>query len=395
MPGLSKGAHYTVGDDCHAKKADHEWNMVFSNGLWKLVDGCWGAGFVSQATGKFQPRYTEHYLFTPPRDFARDHFPLDPKCQLLSTPLSLEEFENGVLLKPGFYKHGLTLKSHNHGIIKVQGQVKISIGLGDIVKSYHHLQRNHQPEEDFNSFVINQMDRTNSVFVVVPPLPGKYVFTVYGSRYKCAQPVALLSYLLDVTSVVGDVTPFPPIATSWGPLKDFKESGLRLSDENGKNFEPIIEVQDGSFSMTLHYDKPLRLKHAIYKSNIPQQHIVFYEVHKGYLIYDIRLPEVGQYHFKIAMYQKGSEQAVVVANYLIRYFLGSKPQISKQKQLADIHVDTNSQRHENTSKGSNAVTGNSMLISQSLAKQLKHLLLSLPGRCVLSIGTSNGGKVKA
>jgi transglutaminase-like putative cysteine protease len=71
--------------------AGHAWNAVRIEGEWYLVDVTWNAGHID-ATGTFTKRYRTHYLFTPPQEFARRHFPADPRWQLMTRPLSRGDF---------------------------------------------------------------------------------------------------------------------------------------------------------------------------------------------------------------------------------------------------------------------------------------------------------------
>lgn len=78
---------YTKGDTGSKFKGRHSWNAVKINGSWYLVDCTLGAGYTN-----FR-RFNEYYFFTPPSQFVNDHFPDDPKWQLLNNPLSEDEFE--------------------------------------------------------------------------------------------------------------------------------------------------------------------------------------------------------------------------------------------------------------------------------------------------------------
>ena len=71
--------------------ASHAWNAVRIEGDWYLLDVTWNAGYIDD-TGTFFQNYRTHYLFTPPQEFVRRHFPSDPSWQLLSTPLSRGDF---------------------------------------------------------------------------------------------------------------------------------------------------------------------------------------------------------------------------------------------------------------------------------------------------------------
>lgn len=54
-------------------------------------------------------RYDDFYFLTEPSEFINSHFPDDKTWQLLTTPISMEEFEMRPLKTSAFYQFGLTL----------------------------------------------------------------------------------------------------------------------------------------------------------------------------------------------------------------------------------------------------------------------------------------------
>ena len=73
------------------EKANHAWNAVKLGGEWFLLDATWASGIAS-GEDYFMSVYGVDYFLTPPSLFIKNHFPLLPMWQLLSCPLSLEEF---------------------------------------------------------------------------------------------------------------------------------------------------------------------------------------------------------------------------------------------------------------------------------------------------------------
>jgi hypothetical protein len=59
----------------------------------------------------------EYYFMPAPSQLIYTHFPDDPAWQLLERPLTLDEFENLVPVKPAFFKHDLLLLSHTRAVI--------------------------------------------------------------------------------------------------------------------------------------------------------------------------------------------------------------------------------------------------------------------------------------
>ncbi|XP_077779636.1 kyphoscoliosis peptidase-like [Podarcis muralis] len=67
----------------------HVWSTVHLDGRWHLLDSTWGSGCVDDK-GNFTFRYSEFYFLTHPALFIEDHFPDDPRWQLLKQTLRLE-----------------------------------------------------------------------------------------------------------------------------------------------------------------------------------------------------------------------------------------------------------------------------------------------------------------
>jgi transglutaminase/protease-like cytokinesis protein 3 len=72
-------------------KTDHAWNAVFLKGKWHLIDATWASGSVND-DNKFVKKLDETYLFADPAIFIIHHFPEDKQWQLLTQPITLEQF---------------------------------------------------------------------------------------------------------------------------------------------------------------------------------------------------------------------------------------------------------------------------------------------------------------
>lgn len=71
----------------------HAWNAVRLDSSWKLIDVTWSGGFVN-AMNQYVTRFSDKYFFTDPKEFVKDHLPLDAMWQLLEKPISKDQFFN-------------------------------------------------------------------------------------------------------------------------------------------------------------------------------------------------------------------------------------------------------------------------------------------------------------
>jgi hypothetical protein len=85
VPGYVRTEYYEVGT---MGELDHAWNAVLLNGAYCLVDVTWAAGGCSSDDdGKllhFYKHFNSYYWLTPPEEFAKNHFPEDPKWVLIA-----------------------------------------------------------------------------------------------------------------------------------------------------------------------------------------------------------------------------------------------------------------------------------------------------------------------
>jgi transglutaminase/protease-like cytokinesis protein 3 len=78
-------------NDKKTGQTDHAWNAVFLNDKWHLVDPTWASGSV-RSDEKYIKKFKPEYLFADPATFVINHFPEDNQWQLLSEPITLEQF---------------------------------------------------------------------------------------------------------------------------------------------------------------------------------------------------------------------------------------------------------------------------------------------------------------
>ncbi|MBX2991388.1 MAG: hypothetical protein KF749_09475 [Bacteroidetes bacterium] len=109
ISGYGKGYGYTEREPFEGKEPNHAWNAVQIDGTWFLVDATWGSGYANDER-QYVKALDESYFLTPPEYFSFDHFPMETKWQLLSVPISLQEFEKRPVLRPSFFELGFSVE---------------------------------------------------------------------------------------------------------------------------------------------------------------------------------------------------------------------------------------------------------------------------------------------
>eukprot|EP01022_Parablepharisma_sp_SALTPOND_P028469 TRINITY_DN71007_c1_g1_i1.p1 TRINITY_DN71007_c1_g1~~TRINITY_DN71007_c1_g1_i1.p1 ORF type:complete len:787 (-),score=72.44 TRINITY_DN71007_c1_g1_i1:4092-6452(-) len=104
-----------------SEEPNHTWNAVKIAGEWKLVDAMYGAGKFGN-NGEYIKEFSEFYFCTSPHKLIRTHFPVDPKWQMLDTPLSRECANKLLPLGPVFYEAGLVKPEPDQSVVKIDGK---------------------------------------------------------------------------------------------------------------------------------------------------------------------------------------------------------------------------------------------------------------------------------
>ena len=110
---------------------DFTWNYLLIDGEYYLIDVSSGTGFFQLTL--FTRFYNDFFFGTNPEISIRHHFPKDNKWQLLSKPLSFEEFNSQAYLLYFFYLNGLKTISPDTNIIAGNGLSNIILTYDDSI----------------------------------------------------------------------------------------------------------------------------------------------------------------------------------------------------------------------------------------------------------------------
>lgn len=71
----------------------HAWCASLIDSEWYLTDPTWGAGYVQNS--KFTKKINNLFYKAKPEQLAKSHMPFDPLWQLISSPITYQEFSEG------------------------------------------------------------------------------------------------------------------------------------------------------------------------------------------------------------------------------------------------------------------------------------------------------------
>lgn len=131
---------------------NHTWNAVKLNSKWYLCDATWSSGSITLERSMFIKEFSEAYFLVDPVLFIQNHYPLDPKWNLMDHSPTLIEF----LHRPLVYKNALShaIVPHSPSVFKPtvkKGEkitfrfrsrseiekIKMEIGYGGKVNSFY------------------------------------------------------------------------------------------------------------------------------------------------------------------------------------------------------------------------------------------------------------------
>ena len=103
------------------RRVDHEWNAVRLDGDWYLLDIAW-----AQTTAK-NGMPNDYFFLTEPAEFAANHFPTDPRWQLLDATVSKAQFDRFPKLYDAYFRLGFDEKFPESGLIRASDALTLTL----------------------------------------------------------------------------------------------------------------------------------------------------------------------------------------------------------------------------------------------------------------------------
>ncbi len=102
------------------KGNNHAWNVINLQGRWYLMDVTWAAGYGSCNGGGFEKEWKEAYFLADPQHFAKNHFPQNPKWQLLQNPVKLDTYSQAPHHWYAYFDLGMQNLAPQTGVLNVR-----------------------------------------------------------------------------------------------------------------------------------------------------------------------------------------------------------------------------------------------------------------------------------
>lgn len=219
VDGFSRGAGYVAGSSL-GSEPDHAWSAVKLDGSWYVLDCTWAAGYLDAEHG-FVRKLDDYYYLTPPDHFIYDHLPQDAKWQMAANPITKEDFERLVYLRPGFFRCGLEVASHPHIEIECDGNLTVAFTGPDDALVRARVGAAQASDDVAPTFVQHDGDKlkVNASF----PHAGDYLLRLYAKKRGDQGPYDWAAdYMVKVSQAPAQAASYPQ------EMATFQESSSRL-----------------------------------------------------------------------------------------------------------------------------------------------------------------------
>jgi hypothetical protein len=237
--------------------ANHAWNIVFINNEGYFIDCSWDAGNLR---GGGSPSYTTDYLFLRPEYFIYDHFPDNPRQQLLENPLSRADFLKLPFCRPKFFEAFSDDAGGLAKILRTAGKTKLELPFTDgFIPRVEVYDETNGEKLDHRAF-IQKEDSHYEVYLSFPSAGNYRVsFLVQKQGAQTSEPCAEFG----VIASAGSTVTYPLQHTAFGPDISII-SPLEMPLQKNKKYDFRIRAE-GKRIVVLMYNQstiPLRKDQA-------------------------------------------------------------------------------------------------------------------------------------
>jgi hypothetical protein len=259
--GYARGAGSSPFTDENPSDSNHAWNMVNIEGAWYFIDSTWDAGHLRGSN--FQADYETDYLFIRPEHFIYDHFPENPRQQLLEKPVSPDGFSRLPFFEPEFFDIVSGEFKSLDKVVRVEGKMELAFSLKDeFIPDVEIYDSSGDTNLEYHSFVQKEGGVYKAYLSF--PSPGNYIARLFVRKQNarssefCAELGVMadagtgVMYPLQYASFGDTVSIISPIEM---PLRKNAKYEFRIRAEDkkvmalmyGGNSIPFQKNEDGIF----------------------------------------------------------------------------------------------------------------------------------------------------
>jgi hypothetical protein len=207
--------------------------------------------------------YDDFYFMTDPEQLIYSHWAQKAEWQLLSHPLTLQEFEELPLVKSYFFKCGMFFISHQKGVVQTKnGNISITVGFVKPTNFTYKIVLSENGDEMFQghklkSFGLQETRHNQASFTIRSPKSGSFYLTIFAQLLTGDIGVknvftAAAEYKVVADTRASDAVPLPNCSDSnWGPGIPLDQLGLIPSHKDS-----VIPTQDNRVTLEFTKTRP-------------------------------------------------------------------------------------------------------------------------------------------
>ncbi|XP_071944808.1 uncharacterized protein [Antedon mediterranea] len=312
----------------------HTWNAIRIDGHWHFVDCNWGVSHIADSVtfDPFRFEYDEHYFLADPEVIIATHFPSEVAWQLVPQPLTLQQYNAGVVLKPDFFKYNFGLLNFHQAVIPLKtGDLDLHVGhpsgfiLSCKVTSVDKGKNTTSKGVNFDQFVfVHQVEENQmSIYIRFPEI-GKYYLVIYAKKQyvdgqvniETETEICRYQVICEVPSVDRYPLPRSPV-DHWGPI-GVGNAGL----EPFTHRTAVIVSNGQSVTIGFKFSQHLFFQHELTcqeeKSNVLHSYIM-HRKFNGNVLFTITPPHSSRFGVNIYIIYPNDpqQQKIHLCSYLV------------------------------------------------------------------------------
>lgn len=344
IDGITKNEDYDLGEP-ETPELKAQWNAVFVQNEWRLVDIFWAKWCVNLNSGEDDESLStrsiqrighdddadEEYFFTNAEDLIWTHYPDEDKWQLLRDNMSKVEFFKRLYVRERSREMGVTYPQNNILVKVVEGQAEFKLHFPQVRGQNYHFKHNFIrtiPEGDtarkldkiLHHFIMFERHDESIHFMFNIPVLGKFrvnVFACDPGTEGLEKFDLICSFVVLSTHLAKECLPLPDYPKlGWGPNKVSRRLGLvPITHE-----ESSIYTATGILDIEIEGRQELRLEMKLLNPFVDSANMSKYAMlywNQGKYIVRTRLPHQGIYGLKFFTRNTESMEQENVLNYLI------------------------------------------------------------------------------
>ena len=354
ITGMNKSAAYEVGGPLNRKTMSAQWNAVYVEDSWRLIDVFWAStcvigrpsgewslaegGEVDEVDedesdeGETVHIVNEFFFLTDPDMLICTHFPDDEAWQLLPGPLDLRSFETRLYMRERFFELGLymTESSRHQCVLEAKrGELKLAFGMPPNVAKNTNFKflllkakqsGDTAPTLPLEHYVLYEKSERLVKYSMRFPVAGRFKMDIFGKNKAVDDTYDLVcSYIIECPVPHSNTQPLPGCPDiGWGPDAEAETVGLRAKSHQ----EAVINTKSGEVEIRFDIDEVKSVLQHIRRNDLEEQILSRYAILRadnGELVLNARLPERGEY--ALSLFANSSDQwgeLPNVCNYLVR-----------------------------------------------------------------------------